>query len=409
MDADIAISAPNDSVNDGVSGERALWLSAIAAWLGQRLLVVALVIFGLTLSGRLSQSNFSLIWVANDGQWYMSVARDGYQTIGQAAYFPLYPLIMRLSAPLFAGDIALAGIVVSNICSLGAFILLGRLVADEFGSLIARRVLLYYAVVPTGYFLLAGYTEGLFLLLSVATFLCVRRRRWLLAGLLITLATLTRAPGVLLVVPLCIEAWRALWPFWLTSGTRWRIRVALELTCALAAPALALLGFQMYLAAVYGIPDVMSRALALPQWRRSLDWPWTGLTIDIRALAHLSGGAFPRQYLGIAVVDIACLALWLGLSMVMLTPARLLITRALPRSWVAYGWAALLQTLILPSHVPGAGLMSLPRYMMAVFPCLALLALLGARFRAAHRIVFSASVAFTIFLTALVAMGGFVA
>lgn len=409
VEAGLADGARSEAEASIARGARSIWRYALAAWLGQRLLLGALVAFFQSLMGVLSPRAFFLIWTALDGQWYISIARDDYYTIPQAAYYPLYPLMMRLTAPLTGGNLALAGIILSNLFTLGAFILLGYLVAQAFGSRVAQRVLLFYAIFPTGFFLVADYTEGLFLLLSVATFLCIRQRRWLLSGALITLATLTRAPGALLLVPLVIEAWQTLRPRWPALGHEWRLRETLMLVCAITAPLLAFLAFQIYLAQVYGMSNVVSRAIAQPQWRRYLDWPWAGALIDINTLYRMVRGATFQAYPGLMFSDVLALVFWLGACIVMSLPSRLAITPSLPRSWVAYSWVALLQALMLPAHLSGEGLMSIPRYVLVIFPCFTVLALVGARSPRAHLIMFALCLAWTIILMRLISFGDFVA
>ncbi|HEU5346090.1 MAG TPA: hypothetical protein VFU60_17215, partial [Ktedonobacterales bacterium] len=81
----------------------------------------------------------------------------------------------------------------------------------------------------------------------------------------------------------------------------------------------------------------------------------------------------------------------------------------LPASWISYSWVSLAPSLLLPAHIPGGGLMSLPRYLLVVFPCLALLALLGKRYPRAHRLMVALCIAWTIILTRLVASEFFIA
>ncbi|HEX9038271.1 MAG TPA: mannosyltransferase family protein [Ktedonobacterales bacterium] len=388
---------------------RPTWWYAVAAWLGQRLLLLALVVLWKSLTGSLTPNRLLAIWAQYDGQWYVSIAQTGYRSIGQAAFFPLFPALMWLVAPLFGGNVALTGILLANGAALGAFIALGRLIEAELGAHVTQRALLYYAVLPTGYFLASAYTESIFLLLSVAAFLCMRQRRWLLAGLLMTLATLTRAPGALLTLPLAIEAWRTLRPSRTTICTRQRISEALSVACSVIAPFAAILGFHVYLTHVYGVADAMSRALALPQWRRSLDWPWTGLVTDLTSIGPANHAGRPPSYPATVVIDLVFLALWLGKCVAMVAPARPAFAPRLPYSWVTYSWVALLQVLILPSHVPGYGLMSLPRYVIVVFPCFTMLALFSLRFPRAHVLMFGLSLASMIFLFTVCCAGGFVA
>ena len=381
--------------------ERPLWQAALAAWLGQRLLIGALVVAWQLLLMTFSPAAFYRVWTLFDGIFYTLIAQYGYRILQEAAYFPLYPLLMRVTAPLTGGNAALAGILLSNLCSLAAFLLLGRLVAAEFGSRVARRTLLYYALFPTGLFLSAVYTEALFLLLSVSVFLALRHRRWLLSGALIALATLTRAQGALLLLPLAFEAWRALRPSWSALGAGRRLRVGLALLGACGLPLLAFLVFQLYLARVYGVTDAMSRAAANPDWLRWPDWPWAGVVADIATL--VAGGAnTPTLEI---LKDFVFLAFWLGLCVLMLLRFR----PNVPRSWALYSWASLLQVLVLPAHIRGGGLMSVPRYALVIFPCLVLMALIGQRYPRANRLMVALCIAWTIILTRLLADGTFVA
>ena len=76
-------------------------------------------------------------------------------------------------------------------------------------SEVANRSVLYLALFPTTLFLVAVYSESLYLALSVAAFLLARRARWGWAGLTIGLATLARVSGVVLLPALAMLAWRA--------------------------------------------------------------------------------------------------------------------------------------------------------------------------------------------------------
>ncbi len=406
MRAEVAVGqAAQPTASDAARGERPLWQVALAAWLGQRLLIGALVLLWQLALGAFSPAAFYRVWTLFDGIFYSLIAHDGYRILQEAAYFPLYPLLMHALAPLVGGHVTLAGLILSNLLSLAAFILLGRLVAHEFGPQTARRTLLYYAVFPTGLFFAAVYTEALFLLMSVAAFLCIRQRRWLLAGALITLATLTRAPGALLLLPLAIEAGQALLPAWRTLSGAQRLRAGLALGAAVALPLLAFLALQRYLTHIYGISDALSRAANNPDWLRYPDWPWAGVVSD---LATLTAGGANTPTLEI-IKDFVFLAFWLGLCAIMLLPARWTAWPALPRAWVVYSWASLLQVLALPAHIRGGGLMSVPRYVLVVFPCFALLALIGERYPRAHRLTVALCIAWTIILTRLLAGATFVA
>lgn len=148
-------------------------------------------------------STFLSLWAKWDSQWYVQIARDGYwfQPLRQSnvAFFPVYPLAMRLLAPLVGENLVLAGFLVSNVAFLLALIFLYRLAELELADReSARRTVFYLALFPTAFFFSAVYTESLFMLLSVATMYYARCRHWLAAALTGMLASATRNLGVVL-------------------------------------------------------------------------------------------------------------------------------------------------------------------------------------------------------------------
>ncbi|MGZ3664262.1 MAG: mannosyltransferase family protein, partial [Ktedonobacterales bacterium] len=193
-----SLAAETPGLFDGMA-----WRDAALVWLGQRLALGALMLLGMRLLGN-AASGWGLTHIlANwDGDIYRNIASGGYRELWQAAFFPLYPLLEHVVALVTGGNTALAGVIIANVASLGAFGLLRVLVERELGRSIARRTLLYMAIFPVSFFLVAAYAESLFLLLSVGAFLALRRERWMAAGLLIALATLTRPVGILLELAL---------------------------------------------------------------------------------------------------------------------------------------------------------------------------------------------------------------
>ena len=141
-------------------------------------------------------SPFLSLWAKWDSQWYIQIAREGYwfQPLRQSnvAFFPLYPMLTRLAAPLFGNNLVLSGIILSNLAFLLGLIVLYRLahlLLSEQTSLdesslqaASRRTVFYTAFFPTAFFFSAVYTESLFLLLSVATAYFARQRHWFLAA-----------------------------------------------------------------------------------------------------------------------------------------------------------------------------------------------------------------------------------
>jgi Gpi18-like mannosyltransferase len=147
-------------------------------------------------------------WAHWDGVWFIRIAADGYAAHDYSqAFFPLYPLLLRLVAPLTGGDYVVAGVLVSLACYGGAMALLYRLVRADLGSRVALWSVVLISVFPTALVFQAVYSESLFLLLVLASFSAARRGRWWAAGLAGLLAALTRSTGLALLVPLALMWW----------------------------------------------------------------------------------------------------------------------------------------------------------------------------------------------------------
>jgi hypothetical protein len=143
-------------------------------------------------------------WTRWDAGWYRHIATHGYldQVIGptgqrNVAFYPLYPLAMRLVS-LTGLDPLAAGILVSNAAFLLAILLLHRMVRARFGADAAFRCVLLLSVFPFSFYFSAVYSEGLFLLLAVASLHLAERGRWAAASVSALLCGATRAPGLAL-------------------------------------------------------------------------------------------------------------------------------------------------------------------------------------------------------------------
>ena len=127
------------------------------------------------------------------------------------AFFPFYPLTIRILAfPLRIlglnpiATATLAGVLISAFGTLFGMLSLYELTRDLLGEDGALRAVFYLIIFPTGFFLIQVYTEGLFVGLAFGCLALLKRREWLLAALLAIAATMTRAVGVTLVIPMFI-------------------------------------------------------------------------------------------------------------------------------------------------------------------------------------------------------------
>ena len=150
------------------------------------------------------------VWARWDSDWYLKIAQDGYSWPSSTpAFFPLYPLLVGMLGRILVGHYLLAGVIVSLAAAAGAFVLLYRLALPLLGEDGARRAVLYLAFFPTALYLGAVYSESLFLLLALATFLLAEQNRFGWSGIAAGLALLTRPAGLALLPAVVVFAWRA--------------------------------------------------------------------------------------------------------------------------------------------------------------------------------------------------------
>jgi Mannosyltransferase (PIG-V) len=315
-----------------------------------------------------------------DAAWYLRIADSGYAGSDvRAAFFPLYPLLVRaVAAPFGASPAALliAAYAVALAAFLGALVLLHRLVSLELGRPFAQPVLLLLAVFPAAVFFGAPYSESLFLLLAVGAFYAARTDRWAWAGAAVAGAAATRSAGVLLLVPMAM--------LWWTSRPR-RPRDAAWL---LLGP-LGLAAYAGFLGLAEGdawrfldVQDAWSRELTLP-----LAGAWDGFTAAVDGARQLLSGQREIVYFEQAVGDpyrIAAINLMLFGSLVFAVLACLGCLRRLPKAYGA--WVAVALVLPLTFPVKPQPLMSLPRFLAVLFPIFMWLALWSEERRATARV-----------------------
>lgn len=143
------------------------------------------------------------------------------------AFFPFYPLMIRIfSYPLQIfglNEIAtatLAGVLVSALGALLGMLALYDLTRHSLGEDGALRAAFYLIIFPTGFFLVQVYTEGLFVGLAFACLAMLRRKQWLVAALLGVTATMTRAVGIALIIPMVVTWLRT--GEWIDLDLEWR-------------------------------------------------------------------------------------------------------------------------------------------------------------------------------------------
>jgi len=291
------------------------------------------------------------LWNRWDAPHYLSIAQNGYRTVGEdrflVVFFPLYPLAIRLVSFLVANGL-LAAFIVSGVASLAAALLLRRLALLDGTAEFASRTVWFLLIFPTSYFLHIGYTESLFIALILGAFLAARHERWGLAGCLGALACLTRVNGLLLPafaveVALLYRARRAFRREWLWIGL----------------PVMGVLGYLLLNRVVYGDP-LQFLQYQREHWYKSFDWPWNGIGGSVRSI----GWRTPADAQMVGLQETLFIALGFGGAV-----ATALWLRPSYAVWMFGNWLLFTST---------AFVLSVPRYTLTLFPLYLLFARLAA-------------------------------
>ncbi len=219
-----------------------------------------------------------------DGAWYLDLVRHGYpdHTVhGQSTlgFLPLYPMVIWLVARVTSASPLVAGLLISAIGGLVGTVLVARLAREWWGETAAMRAAVLFAFFPGTVVFSMVYSECLTVPLVAGCLLALRRRQWVLAGILAGLAGAVE-PVALAVVPVCIyvsvkEILRSDQPGW----TRWRSAIA-----PLLSPA-GLGAFAIFLWVWTGTPFATLES-QYGGWHQHAD----PLTVIVEALSHIARG-----------------------------------------------------------------------------------------------------------------------
>jgi hypothetical protein len=305
-------------------------------------------------------------WERFDALWFLRIADGGYRLEdGSAAFFPLYPLAIRAVSFVLGGAPLAAATLVSNAAFLAALFVTYVLTASELSERTARTTVVLLCVFPASHFFLMPYSESLFLLMAVTAFWAARRGRWAISCGAGALGALTRSLGVVLAPALLVEALhqRA------ERGSRSWPGIATAV-----ATGLGLLAYLAYWAVRAG--DWFAPITRQANWERTLSFPlvtlWNGTVDAFRYLDDPNGGYWLLDWL---------------IVMPMLAASVYAAARLRP-SYGVYLWGGLLVPLTFVFE--GRPLMSMPRFLLPLFPAFWGLALALERFRIPRSVAFVA-------------------
>lgn len=373
------------------TGRRPSWLDA----LGIFAVIAACVFLAVMLGGRSHLSSIASIdaapytgssifgaWFRFDGRWYDIIAISGYSWAGPevqspVAYFPAYPMLLRILHEVTGVSVRLLGSLVTIACGAAMSVAFLRWCRDRVDPSTARVALISLLVYPYAfYFMGAVYADALFALAVIGAFLLLEREHPIWAGLVGALATATRPTGLAVVVGLFAVL---LWKRDVITSVAGRRSIALrnlrrgDLGVLLSLG--GLLAYMTYLGARFDAPLAFEQVQQAPGWDQG-NGPRTWFKVTwlqqiknlphwtVDWLQHGEDATFQKvQYASTVILQGVLILGFLALAVV--------VWRRLGWGYGLYSITLLAIPLIGTKDFQGAG-----RYLMAAFPCFLVLGML---------------------------------
>lgn len=133
-----------------------------------------------------------------DGVHYLGIAKSAYSAQYTQAFFPFYPILIKIFSVFTFGNLFMSAFLLSNIFFLLSLLVFYKLISLNYDKKKAFWSVIFMLGFPTSFYFGAVYTESLFLFLTLSTFLLIDNKKYFLASLTGFFAALTRIIGVFL-------------------------------------------------------------------------------------------------------------------------------------------------------------------------------------------------------------------
>lgn len=329
-------------------------------------------------------------WAQWDSGWYYQIATHGYSWVrGQqatVAFFPAYPVLVGLLT-VGRANAYVVGIGVTLVFGAATAALFFVWLRDRVSPRAAWAALGAFLLFPYAFYLYGVvYADALFIAALLGAFLLLEADRPVLAGLAGAVATAARPVGVVLVVALVVRALERRGALRPAGGGLVDLRRA---RAADAGVLLSLLGLAAWCAYLWSrFDDPFAFLTAQSAWHQGAG-PSTWLKVQFfRDIADLRS---PRAWVLFMAHPVLTVA------------AACLVPRVLRRFGAGYGvYVALLIGL---SAVSTKNFFGMARYLLAAFPCFAVLGELLADRPSLRRVFLPASGVGLVALTAVFGTG----
>lgn len=176
-----------------------------------------------------------------DSYWYLDIVNNGYylktdNTLSNVAFFPLYPMLIKIVGTILLGHFVLAGWLLSVGFLLLACAYFYKFLKKFHPEIDSELPIILMLVFPTAFFFNIVYTESMFLFLTLATFYYSFKKQFWLAGVVAFFGAMTHSNGIFLALPI-------LWKIWEMYG--WKSTFTTKIIPVFF-PAIATAGFFAY-------------------------------------------------------------------------------------------------------------------------------------------------------------------
>lgn len=379
-----------DATDVDTAAPAPVWRRALALWAVALVVLMVLVWWG----ARVPYDGYGGIdhtpypgwsvfggWFRFDGNWYALIATRGYwldsvDVQGPVAYFPAYPSLLWALHAVTGVSVKLLGTIVTIACGAGALVAVCRWLADRLDERVTRIAFVTLLVYPYVFYLFgAVYGDALFLLAAVGAFLLLERDHAVLAGLAGAVATATRPVGIALVIGLVAVALMRRHAVERPAGRRvprlrWRRLRPGDAGVLLSLGGLA--GYMVFLGVRFGRPFAFDEVQSAPGWDQG-SGPRTWFKITwLQQFKNLPGRTWDWVQHGDTAtfqsVQYAVTVILQGCLVLAFCVLAWLVWKRIGWGYGVYCAAMLAIALVGTKDFQGTG-----RYLLALFPCFAVL------------------------------------
>jgi len=309
-----------------------------------------------------------------DSGWYLKIAEHGYDNTypnlppdhllcnsgtnfcqRNFAFFPAYPVMMRLTSDATGLNINFSGVLISNIAFVIASMVLYKFAFELFDRKTAKFSLFALWLWPAGYIFSGIMTESLYLLLLISICYLVFRKKYLAAGILGALITATRNTGILVIIPMLLLY---LYQDKQITLSNWK-KVDKKFVLSLVLVPVGLIIFMLYLQNRVG--DPLAFITIQKYWQKPV--------LDLNPLFGIYFAIFDHRFENSLIFHFYDLVYFLGTI--------LLFWFALAKKAIPFGLSVILTFLLVP--ISAGTLLAVSRYSAVLFPVYLLLGKLSAK------------------------------